>query len=120
MGGRSAGAMVAGADATLTIEIDPNLWAAMGFLHQGLGLVGTYTIRPHYTRDTWDRASEVYEETLGLNVVRMPNGEGLMCSGNTCKMVGMKHAVEWGRKGDPPKITVDEDHTNPHHEGSSP
>eukprot|EP00930_Biecheleria_cincta_P039030 TRINITY_DN2683_c0_g1_i1.p1 TRINITY_DN2683_c0_g1~~TRINITY_DN2683_c0_g1_i1.p1 ORF type:complete len:566 (-),score=90.30 TRINITY_DN2683_c0_g1_i1:85-1782(-) len=115
---RSAGAMVGSVDSALTTEMKPRLWEHLGITRHGLGLVGSCAIRPHYNADTWDKASEMYENTLDINVVRMPNGEGLMCKGKDCKMVGMAHNVKWSSdKHAPPTITVDEENTIPHQEG---
>jgi len=56
---RSAGAMVGGRDISLTKEPNPLLLEYLvgesGALHQGLGLAGTCTIRPHYD-PSWDVA----------------------------------------------------------------
>jgi hypothetical protein len=118
--GRSAGAMVAGVDSALTTEMIPRLWEHLGVNRHGLGLVGSCAIRPHYNAKTWDKASEIYEEGLDINVVRMPNGEGLMCKGKECKMVGMEHDVKWhSDKQAPPTITVHEEKTTPHQQGHS-
>jgi len=118
--GRSAGAMVAGVDSALTTEMMPRLWEHLGITRHGLGLAGSCAIRPHYNAHTWDKASEVYEQTLDINVVRMPNGEGLMCKGMDCKMVGMAHDVKWhSDKLAPPTVTVDEQNTIPHQQGLS-
>eukprot|EP00931_Biecheleriopsis_adriatica_P087635 TRINITY_DN62067_c0_g1_i1.p1 TRINITY_DN62067_c0_g1~~TRINITY_DN62067_c0_g1_i1.p1 ORF type:complete len:543 (+),score=105.86 TRINITY_DN62067_c0_g1_i1:88-1716(+) len=118
--GRSAGAMIGGKDSELTTEMLPKMWETLGISRHGLGIAGDCTIRPHYTKTTWDRASAMYEQILGVQVVRVPNGEGLLCSGKDCKMVGMRHLVEWSsNKSAPPKITVDEQNTVPHREGGS-
>merc|ERR1712196_151310 len=85
---------------------------------QGMVLAGRCAIRPHYSKSTWDIASEVYERSKGLNVIRMPNGEGMMCLGAQCKMVGMKHDCVYANKSDPPNCTVPPGAV-PHHQGDT-
>lgn len=106
--GRSAGAMVGGRDVGVTLEptatVSDNLLgckatSATSTSHeknmQGLGLIGVCSIRPHYTQDKWDHVTEVYERAKGEYVVRIPNGEGLMCMQGHCKMVGIAHGTTW-------------------------
>lgn len=97
--GRSAGAMAGGADIGLSVEARPSLTDNLlqceenGNLKNlnGLRLAQVCAIRPHYKQEAWDIAAEVYQRSKGLHVVRIPNGEGMMCSRSLCKMVGMEH-----------------------------
>merc|ERR1711869_98955 len=83
-----------------------------------MALAGRCAVRPHYSKDTWDIAAEVYGRSKGLKVVRMPNGEGMMCLGSECKMVGMRHDCVHLNKHDPPNCTVTQD-AIPHRQGDT-
>lgn len=124
--GRSAGAMAGAADVGLSVEASSSLTdnllrcqAGSDLKNlQGMTLAGRCAIRPHYAKGTWDIASEVYERSKGLNVVRMPNGEGMMCVGAECKMVGIRHNCVYTSKEHPPNCTVPQD-AIPHHQGDT-
>lgn len=89
--GRSAGSMVGGADIGLTSEPNPLLLEyllprAHG-LHHGLQLVGSCSIRPHYSPQ-WDLVSALFQALRSELVVRVGNDEALLCMDGRCKMVG--------------------------------
>ena len=107
--GRSIGAMTAGIDVGLTREFMPN-WHHLVTRHQKKGLSGLNLvhgfIRPHYGCKAWDETALAYKVLRGYGgnvVIRIPNGEGLVCfgqgfrasesghvqgNGHECKMVG--------------------------------
>lgn len=115
--GRSAGAMAGGADVGLSTEPPPSLSISLlGCSSKGLELAGNCAIRPHYSQESWDKASETYERAGGLNVVRMPNGEGMMCAQGVCKMVGMRHKTIYDSKQSPARYEAIEG-AIPHREG---
>lgn len=102
--GKSAGSMVTGFDFGLSVDFEnssPNIGDNLlkcesgGDLKnfKGLGLTGRCAVRPHYD-STFDVATAVYERTKSLNVVRLPDGEGMMCVGASCKMVGVQHQCD--------------------------
>jgi hypothetical protein len=77
--GRSGGAMAAGTDVGLSGEFMPN-WhhiVAKGDTG-GLSLVQGI-VRPHYSFASWDAASLAYGVIKGYPVLRIPNGEGVIC-----------------------------------------
>merc|ERR1719399_752399 len=111
--------MVGSADVGLTTEPPPGLsLSLLGCSTQAMDLVGNCVIRPHYTPEQWDKASETFERAMGLNVVRVPNGEGMMCARGVCRMVGMEHKVVYDNndKTKPPVYEAVEGAV-PHHEG---
>jgi len=90
--GRSAGSMVPAADVGLSFEPSPPLLEQL--LHgstAGMGLAGSCSVRPHY-REQWLLAAMVYGKLRSLNVVLMPNGEGLQCLRADCRMAGRTSA----------------------------
>lgn len=125
--GRSAGAMCGSKDVALTTEPMPSLTdnllgcESSGTMKntEGLGLAGKCVIRPHYSKAKWDIPSEIYERAKGVNVVRIPNGEGMMCLGTNCKMVGMAHVNAWDGLNLVGSSYTDPDNHVPHSQGSS-
>mmetsp|Transcript_51326 Transcript_51326/g.164332 ORF Transcript_51326/g.164332 Transcript_51326/m.164332 type:complete len:400 (+) Transcript_51326:1154-2353(+) len=90
--GRSAGSMVAAADVGLTYE--PSLPLLEQLLQRsttGMALAGSCSIRPHYG-EKWQLAAMVYGKLRSLNVVLMPNSEGLRCLRTECRMAGRTSA----------------------------
>jgi len=88
--GESAGSMVGSADVGLTYENTPNLYDKLLQADtSGLALAGNCAIRPHDHGEIWDLASAVYGKLKSLNVVRLPNGDGLRCMKAQCEVVGL-------------------------------
>lgn len=96
--GRSAGAMLAGADAGLTHEISAHVRTSLlGEDTTGLKLIpgsgsGKGAVRPHYKSD-WNTPMINYESALigkGQDVTfyGIPNGKALTCLGDECREVG--------------------------------
>jgi len=96
--GRSAGAMLAGADAGLTNEMPKHVRKSLLDDNTvGLQLIpgsggGKGAVRPHYSTH-WDGPMVDYESALagrGENVTfyGIPNGEALTCLGKECREVG--------------------------------
>ena len=84
--------MAAGTDMGLSREFMPN-WhhiITQGNL-DGLGLVKAM-VRPHYSFKSWDAVSLAYGVLKGHSVLRIPNGEGIVCQKskvqNDCYAIG--------------------------------
>jgi len=104
--GRSAGAMLGGDSLGLTDEFGAWVGAAMELAadsdethidigtgkaeedthlghhaRSGMDLIGDCAIRPHWSPNSWTRKSNFYAAVTGLHIVRVPNGQGMVCSG---------------------------------------